>query len=95
MTVGNQASPGLINNTLTAYAIALRNDCQNVLNLQEFITTLGISGLEALGYSSTDAQSVVTMVSYMNTIAIVFNGTGTQGSAFNFGNALSGLYSGG
>ena len=95
MSIGNQASTGSINNMLTQYAISLRDDCQNILNLQEFITTLGVAGLEALGFDSTDAASVVTMVSYLNTIAEVFNGTATQGTEFDFNNALSGLYAGG
>lgn len=95
MTVGNQASTGSISNTLTQYALSLRNDCQNILNFQEFITTLGTGGLEALGFSPADAATVEQMASYLSTIAGVFNGTATQGSEFNFGNALSGLYAGG
>lgn len=95
MTAGNQATTGSINNTLTQYSITLRDTCQNILNLQEFITTIGLPGLEALGYSSADASTVVTMTSYLNTIAQVFNGTAAQPSQFNFGNALSGLYAGG
>jgi len=100
MAVGNQATPSSINNILTQYAIALRDDCQNIANLYEYITTLGVAGLEnlggtGLGFSPADAATVVTMVSYLNTLAIVFNGTGTQASQFNFGNALSSLYAGG
>jgi hypothetical protein len=95
MVVGNQASVGSINNTLTQYALSLRDTCQNIINFQEFITTTGVAGLETIGFESTDAASVVTMASYMNTIAEVFNGDATQSAEFDFSNALSGLYAGG
>lgn len=94
MPVGNQATPASISQALTSMAVSLRNDCQNIANFQEFVVTLGLAGLEAIGFDSADAQTVLNMASYMNTIAGVYNGTATQGSEFNFGSALSMLWGG-
>jgi hypothetical protein len=95
MTIGTQATSTTINNTLTQYAIQLRDICQDITNLQQYLVTLGTAGIEALGYDPADAASVQQMASYLATIAGVFAGTATQASEFNFGNALSGLYAGG
>lgn len=95
MAVGNQASEASINQALTSYSVQLREICQNILNLQQFLNGaagLGLAGLEALGYSQADAQVVLSMASYMATIAQVYDGTATQASLFNFGSALSPLW---
>lgn len=94
MAVGNQATVGIINESLTGNALQLRAALRTVANFQEYVVALGLSGLEALGYSSTDAQSVLNLASYMNTIAGVYFGTATQGSQFNFDNALCQLWAG-
>ncbi len=94
MAVGNQVSTGTINNQLTALAVALRNDCVNIANFQEYVVSLGLSGLEAIGFSAADAQTVLNMVSYLNTIAGVYKGTATQAAAFDFSNATCGLWAG-
>ena len=94
MSVGNQATVNGINQSLTSYAIQLRDLCQQLANFQQNVVKLGLPGLEALGYSPADAQTVLNMASYMNTIAGVFTGTTTQNIDFNFGDALSILYAG-
>lgn len=97
MAVGTQSNAGNINQTLTNLALALRNDVQDILNLQQYLngaTGLGLAGLEALGYSAADAQVVLSMANYMATIAQVYNGTATQASLFNFGSALTPLWGG-
>lgn len=95
MAIGNQPSTGSINGSLTSMALDIRNWANQVLEEQEEITGLGVAGLEALGYSSGDAASVVAMYSYMSTIAGIYKGLVTQGSLFNFDNALSVLWAGG
>jgi hypothetical protein len=94
MAIGDQGTVAGINQTLTTNALAMRNLMQQILDDQEGITDLGLAGLEALGFSSGDAANVITMFSYMNTIAGVYKGTLTQGTTFNFDNALSGLWAG-
>jgi hypothetical protein len=94
MSVGNQASTGSINSQLSSMAISLRNILTSVEQFQEFVVAQGQSGLEALGYDSTDATTVLNMASYMNTVAGVYFGTATQGTQFDFDNALCGLWAG-
>jgi hypothetical protein len=105
MTVGSQASVASINNALTSYSVQLRNLCQQIADLQMFVVGLGPAGLAALGFGSaanpanpgsvSDAQYVLNLVSYMNTFPLIFTGTGTQASQFNFSNALAPLSAGG
>lgn len=94
MAIGAQSSSSQISNQLSALALAMRNDLRSVSNFQEYVVALGLAGLEALGFDAADAQSVLNMASYMNTIAEVYLGTGTQGSEFDFDNALCGLWAG-
>lgn len=94
MAVGQQATVNSINGTLTSNALQLREACRTAANFQEFIVALGLAGLEGLGYSPADAQTVLNMASYMNTIAGVYFGTITQGTDFDFDNALCQLWGG-
>lgn len=101
MAVGNQANMTSLNNTVSILAVQLRNLCSQISNFEEFITTQGTAGLEALGFSSGDASTMVTMVDYMSTIAGCYNGSVQQGGSggtgavlFDFDNALSGLWAG-
>jgi hypothetical protein len=94
MSVGSQPSLAGLNQALTTLALSLRNDCQAILNLQQYATALGLTGLEALGFSSEDAQTFINYVSYLNTVAEVYNGTGTQATAFDFGNAVCEVWAG-
>lgn len=101
MSVGNQPSTAQINNALTTQAIALRDTCQSIASLYEYLNTVGTSGLETLGFASADASSALTMVGYMNTVTQVYYGTQGQAAAgqtaadFDFDNALSGLWAAG
>jgi hypothetical protein len=94
MAVGNQVTKAQIDQALSNYSTQLRNLMRQIFDEQTFITWLGASGLEALGYSTADAALVQNMMSYMNTFALVYYGMGTQGSEFNFDNALAGLWAG-
>jgi hypothetical protein len=94
MAAGNQATEASINNNLTQYAVQLRELAQNIADFEMFIITTGTAGLVAMGFTAADANTVEQMASYMNTIAGVYFGTATQASAFNFHNALSGLWAG-
>jgi hypothetical protein len=94
MTAGQQVASTTIDNKLTTLAVALRNDCQAIANFQEYVVSLGLAGLEAAGYSAADAQTVLNIASYLNTIAGVYKGTATQAAAFDFSNATCGLWAG-
>lgn len=100
MAVGQQATADGINSVLTSNALQIREACRRAANFQEFVVSLGLAGLEAVGYSAADAQTVLNMASYMNTVALVYFGGQGQGPAgqaaqdFNFDNALCQLWGG-
>lgn len=95
MAVGNQANSGAINAMLTQDAIALRNVCDMIRNHETYIGGLGLAGLEAAGFSPADAQTVLTLMGYLNTPVGVYYGTGTQATASNFDAALAQLWAAG
>lgn len=97
MAVGTQPGTGQINTNLTALALALRNDCQSVINLFDYINAAGggtglDAGFTALGFDSDDAATASTLLSYMNTVAGVYAGTATQATEFDFATALAVLW---
>jgi len=94
VTVGIQVTQASVNAQIGSLALQMRNACRAGVEFQEWILTLGASGLEALGFSSADATTALNMASYLNTMGAVFFGTAAQTPAFNFDNALAGLYGG-
>jgi hypothetical protein len=94
MTVGPQLSAAQVNAQLSQLSIGLRDACRAAANFQEWAVTTGAAGLEAIGYDSADASTVLNLANYMNTIAAVFFGTAGQASEFDFDNAISQLYGG-
>ena len=47
----------------------------NILILQLLVETIGLAGLEAAGFSATDAASFETFTSYLDTVAQIFTGS--------------------
>ena len=99
MSVGTQPTVAGVNSQLTALALTLRNNFATITNLFTCINELGgdtglTAGFEAVGFDSTDAGTASTLLGYMNTIAGVYAGTATQGSEFDFANALAALWGG-
>lgn len=106
MPVGNQMSSATVDQILTNLAVGWRNLAQAAVNLSTEINGQGngLATLVNLGYSSaanpgnpggvSDAQLALNYVSYLGTNAGVFFGTASQGTDFNFNNALSPLWSG-
>ncbi len=103
MTVGSQPNSATIDNQLTNYALQLRNLMQSISNLSMEVNAnnTGVANMEAVGYSSQDAATVLQVVGYMNTIAGVYFGTvqaggngGTGAIDFNYNSGLSSLWNG-
>lgn len=105
MTVGNQPTASSVSSQMSALAVTLRNTLRSVSNLFESLQAIGsdnlTAGLEAIGFNSTDATTAETLLSYMNTIVGVYEGTvqqggtgGTGATEFDFDNALSVLWGG-
>lgn len=96
MAIGNAVTQADVNTALGALAVNLRGTMQAQKALFQSLNGLGLAGLEALGFSPADAQSVLNVLGYLNTIAGVYYGTvqqggtgGTGATTFNFDNALS------
>lgn len=103
MTVGAQATTTTINNLITQLSVGMRNMMQSVTDLSTFVNGQGngLTFLESLGFSSTDASTAQSAIAYLNTVAGVYYGTvqagGTGGSAattFNYNQELSQFWAG-
>jgi hypothetical protein len=103
VAVGNQPTNGAVDGQITNLSVSLRNLMQNISNLSTWINgqNQGLTYLESLGYSTGDAQTVLTLIAYMNTISGVYYGTVQQGGSggtgaieFDYNNALSQLWAG-
>lgn len=88
MAIGNQPNVQQLNAMAAQIAGQYRSNAQAALQLQAYVTGLGQAGLVALGFASADATSLTTCCNYMATLAQVFQGTASQGTNFNFQNAL-------
>jgi hypothetical protein len=94
MTVGSQNNSLAINGQIGDLINRLWDTCGDILKLQEYVVGQGSAGLQAIGFDSTDATTVATVVNYLNTVAEIFFGSAAQTPAFNFSNELA-PYSGG
>lgn len=94
MAVGAAANVGAINTILAQLSVNLRNAMDAIRVQNTYISGLGTAGLEAAGFSAADAASVLQMMGYMNNVAAVYYGTGTQAAASNFDAALSAMWGG-
>jgi hypothetical protein len=91
VAIGNVPSQAQLNNQAAQLATTVRQWAYQALIFQVYVVAQGTAGLEALGFASADASSMVSMADYMATIAQVYQGTATQDSEFNFQDALSAL----
>jgi hypothetical protein len=91
MAIGNDPNMQQINSEAAQIAGQFRSNALQAQELQAYVVGLGQAGLVALGFASGDATLLLTCCSYMATLAGVYQGTVTQGSLFNFQNALVAL----
>ena len=101
MSVGNQTSQGAVNNALTQLALSMRELMADVAQQQAYLTKLGTTGLQELGFTSGDATTVLDDINHMATIAGCYKGTVQQGGTggtgailFNFEDFLTHLWGG-
>lgn len=89
MAAGQQATLTGINGSLSSCAIRLRDLCAEIADLNLQVGKLGVAGLEGLGASPTDATDIVAKYAQIATVAALYFGTATQGTTFNFNDALA------
>jgi hypothetical protein len=92
MSVGAQAGQAAVDQKLTDLATIKRDWAYRVQNLQKEYGTL--AALQAAGYSPADAQTALSYINFMNNLAAVYYGTGTQASPSNFDAAFAPLWAG-
>ena len=64
--------------------LALRNDFNIIANFSAWLNAAGgATALEALGFDSADAATIVSTVGNLATLASIWQG-GAPGSAFNY-----------
>jgi hypothetical protein len=97
MSVGAAVSSDQANNILTSNAKAVQVSMQNVVKLWSWVVKLGAdqaaqqAALVTLGFSSADAATFWTKANNLFSVAQVYYGQGTQGSVFNYDDALAGI----
>jgi hypothetical protein len=97
MAVGATVSSAQLNNILTSLANRMQEVMADVVELWDWIATLGAdataqkAALVTLGFSAQDADTFWTKANNMFAVAQVYYGQGTQPSTFDFDSALSGV----
>ena len=106
MPVGAVIGSSQVDNIITALAVNMRNVMRQVSNLSLAVNGQGngLAYLESIGYSPdanpanpggiSDAQLAQNVISYLDTVAGVYFGTATQGTAFDFDQQLSEVWAG-
>ena len=81
----NPPNPGGFQGQITAAIVAIRNNFQAIVNLNEYITSEGgASFLETvIGLESNDAAAVIAALGNHATLAGIYQGA-TPGAAFNY-----------
>lgn len=97
MAVGATVSESQANNILTSLATRMQEVMADVVELWDWIATLGAdaaaqkAGLVGVGFSAQDADTFWVKANNMFAVAQVYYGLGTQPATFNFDSALAGV----
>lgn len=91
MAIGNIPNMQQVNSQAAQLAGTWRSISEQTIAFAAYVNNLGTAGLIALGFASADATAMVSNTDLMLTMAQVFTGTATQGTTFNFQNALVAL----
>ena len=99
MPIGNTPTTTFqVNNQGAQLAVQLRTLMGQISVFTGWVAQQGAQGLQNIGFTSDDAQAMLTMASYLSTFPLVYNGQlqqggngGTGAITFNFANALEAL----
>lgn len=85
MSAGIQPNTNTVNQTAGQLATTLRDTLQEIVNFNNWLGAFGgASALITLGFSSSDANTIISTFGNLNTLSNVANGTATQGATFNY-----------
>lgn len=95
MTAGNQPTVNSVNSQVAQMAVALRNDFQTLLNWSAWLNTVGATGLQAIGFTPGDANTIVAAIGNLADLAGIYQGLAAQiALPFNFEDNTSSLWGG-
>lgn len=84
MTAGNQPTVAGVNSQAGALSVSLRTLFQQIQNFEAWLSAYGnAAALETLGFTAADANTVVSTIGNLNTLAGIYAG-GAPGAAFNY-----------
>lgn len=84
MAAGLQVSMGQINGQVGGICLNLRNLFQQVDDFTGWLNTQNQASLVALGFSSGDAQVIISTMGNLATLSQVYQGKSAQATAFNY-----------
>jgi hypothetical protein len=89
MPIGNQASYSTVtvNAELAAVATEMHNANAHATDFFERINKLGVTGLQALGFSPADANAIFTLANQMNSAGLFWFGTLPTPTVFPYDDA--------
>lgn len=83
MSIGRTASKAEFDNAAGAIASSLFATMDNIGKVKAVLDTLDVTALQALGYTSTEANQLKSAFTDMDKLRTVFNGTATQTPAYD------------
>ena len=94
--IGLQLNSLTLNTLVGKAATQLRDACQNVIELQNFVVAQGQAGLEAapISLSSSDAEDIINTVNYLYNVAAAYFGDAAIATDFDFDTAVAQVYGG-
>jgi hypothetical protein len=70
MAIGNQLTQQAINNLVSSMTVALRNDMQQIMNFNQWLSAIGgATYLESLSFAASDAAAIVAMFGNLAALA--------------------------
>jgi hypothetical protein len=84
MAIGRSISQAELNNATGAIVSSLFATMDNIGKVKAVLDTLSVANLEALGFSTTDANQLKSAFTDLEKLRTIFVGTGTQTPAYDF-----------
>lgn len=89
MAIGNQVnySTSSLNTELAQVAKEMHDAHDHARDFFLRINKLGIAGLQVIGFDAPTSTSYFTLANQMNSVALIWFGTGTQSATFPYDDA--------
>jgi homoaconitase/3-isopropylmalate dehydratase large subunit len=84
VSIGRPATKADLDQAAGAIAISLFATMDNIAKVKSVLDTLTVTDLQALGYSSNEANQLKSAFTDLDKIRTVFLGTATQATTYDF-----------